>query len=354
MRHFSVCIIAKNEEKNIQKCMEALLPLGEEIIVADTGSADRTKEIAGKYTDKVFDFTWVHDFSAARNFTLEKASNNWVLILDCDEYLQSFDKDSIHDFMRTSPRQVGSILHHNLVGSEETETSTYTDYLPRFFDKQFFHFEGSIHEQICAKDGTPYESLPVSIEVFHDGYYGTPAQRMNKLQRNQSMLETALASEPDNVYLTFQLGRTYQSMHDYENALFYYSKALQAPINYRSDTALELVSGWINCLNELRRSQEALTILDHYEELSEYADFVLLMGHVYTNTGQYIQAIGEYLKATTIQKHKKEGVNTYLPFYHIGNIQAALGDLNMAKLMYEKCGDYPPAKEALSHLYDDL
>ncbi len=350
MEHFSICIIAKNEEKNIEKCLQALLPLEEEIVVVDTGSTDNTKAIAAKYTDKLYDFAWINDFSAARNFSLEKASNDWVLILDCDEYVTEFNQGAIQDFIQTHPQKVGKIEHHNLVGSKETEESIYIDHLARFFNKKSFHFEGSIHEQICSKSKIIYETAPVAIKVFHDGYFGTPVERKEKLHRNLNMLLNALESQPHDAYILFQLGQTYYSLREYENALSYYEAALKQPINYRSEAAQDLVRGWINCLNELHRSAEALPILEHYDELSEYADFVLLMGHVYTNTGQYIQAIGEYLKATTIPKYKKEGANTFLPFYHIGNIQAAIGDLNMAKLMYEKCGNYPPAQEALNNL----
>ena len=350
MDHFSICIIAKNEEKNIEKCLQALLPMEEEIIVIDTGSTDKTKEIAAKYTYNLYDFTWIGDFSAARNYALKKASNNWVLILDCDEYITFFNKTNIQDFIQTHPYKVGKIEHHNLVGSKETEESIYIDYLARFFDKRLFQFEGSIHEQICAKNHNPYETEQIAIQVFHDGYFGTSEERMPKLQRNLSMLLHALEQQPNDAYLLLQLGQTYKSLHQYEEATEYFEAALKHPINYKSEAALDLVCGWINCLNELHRSEEALIILNHYDELSEYADFVLLMGHVYTNTGQYIQAIGEYLKATTISKYKKEGANTFLPFYHIGNIQAAIGDLNMAKLMYEKCGNYQPAKDALNNL----
>ena len=67
----SVCVIAKNEEKNIEKCLAPLVPYNFEIILVDTGSTDRTKEIARKYTDQIYDFEWVNDFSAARNFSLK-------------------------------------------------------------------------------------------------------------------------------------------------------------------------------------------------------------------------------------------------------------------------------------------
>ena len=78
----SVCIIAKNEEKHIDECLRRLSPYGFEIVVTDTGSTDRTVEIARKYTDKVYSFEWINDFSAARNFCTAHASNNWILVLE--------------------------------------------------------------------------------------------------------------------------------------------------------------------------------------------------------------------------------------------------------------------------------
>ena len=87
----SVCIITKNEEKNIAHCLECLSPYDFEIIVADTGSSDRTRNIARQYTNHVYDFIWCDDFAAARNFTISKATNPYVMVLDSDEFLENID-----------------------------------------------------------------------------------------------------------------------------------------------------------------------------------------------------------------------------------------------------------------------
>ncbi|MCY2907094.1 glycosyltransferase family 2 protein [Bacillus anthracis] len=81
----SACLIVKNEEEMLGKCLESLRRVIEEIIVVDTGSTDSTKEIARQFTDKVYDFEWMNDFSEARNFAASKANGEWIIAIDADE-----------------------------------------------------------------------------------------------------------------------------------------------------------------------------------------------------------------------------------------------------------------------------
>ena len=89
---FSLCMIVKNEEKVLARCLDSLSGLMDEIIIVDTGSTDSTKEIARHYTDKVYDFTWVDDFSAARNFAFSKATKDYIYSADADEVLDAENK----------------------------------------------------------------------------------------------------------------------------------------------------------------------------------------------------------------------------------------------------------------------
>ena len=84
----SICIIAKNEELNIKRCLDSLIPYGFQIVVVDTGSTDHTKEIALHYTDDVYHFDWNNNFSEARNFAISKCINTYVMSMDCDECIE--------------------------------------------------------------------------------------------------------------------------------------------------------------------------------------------------------------------------------------------------------------------------
>ncbi len=88
----SVCMIVKNEEAVLARCLNSLAGIADEIIIVDTGSTDKTKEIAAKYTNQIYDFTWVHDFSAARNFAFSKATKDYIYSADADEVLEEIDR----------------------------------------------------------------------------------------------------------------------------------------------------------------------------------------------------------------------------------------------------------------------
>ena len=88
----SVCMIVKNEEEVLARCLDSLKGIADEIVIVDTGSSDNTKEIAKAYTDKVYDFMWIQDFSAARNFAFSKATMDYIYSADADEVLEEKDR----------------------------------------------------------------------------------------------------------------------------------------------------------------------------------------------------------------------------------------------------------------------
>ena len=93
MATISLCMIVKNEEAVLARCLDSIADLMDEIIIVDTGSTDHTKEIAAKYTSQVYDFKWTSDFSAARNFSFSKANMDYIYAADADEVLDDFNHE---------------------------------------------------------------------------------------------------------------------------------------------------------------------------------------------------------------------------------------------------------------------
>ena len=89
----TLCMIVKNEEKVLNRCLESIRDLMDEIVIVDTGSTDRTKEIAAKYTDQIYDFEWVNDFSAARNFAFSRATCDYIYSADADEVVDEENRE---------------------------------------------------------------------------------------------------------------------------------------------------------------------------------------------------------------------------------------------------------------------
>jgi len=98
----SLCMIVRDAERTIARCLDSVKDAVDEIVVVDTGSADRTREIVSRYTDRIYDFPWIDDFAAARNFSFERATKDYILWLDADDYLDEENRDKLIKLKKTS------------------------------------------------------------------------------------------------------------------------------------------------------------------------------------------------------------------------------------------------------------
>lgn len=349
----SICIIAKNEEKHMDTFLSSLTKhMGNypyEIVLVDTGSTDKTKELAYKYTNRIFDFAWINDFSAARNFSLSCASHDWILVLDCDEYVTGIDVKGLYAFMSQYPSGVGMLRRRNHYAMNGTD-SVYTDLVERLFNRRQYHYEAIIHEQVRRLDQKSFERVEIPLIVEHCGYNGTAEEMKQKAERNNELLLKMLEETPDDPYLYFQIGQSYNSIHDDENACYYYGKGLEYDLDPRAEYVQLMVIGYGYALLHLGRLEETLLFQNIYEDFSFTADFVCLMGLIYLRNGMVLQAMQEFLKATTIEEAHVTGANTFIPTFNMGCINEVLGETEAAVKLYKKCGDFKPALDRLKEL----
>lgn len=352
----SVCIIGKDEEQHIEKCLSPLAPFPFELVYVDTGSTDRTKELAAKHGANIYDFAWIDDFSAARNYALEKAFHEYVLFLDCDEYLSALDTDALYHAVNACPMGVGLLLRNNYFEANGTPTN-YPDRVERLFSRKRFHYTGSIHEQVVTRDGDSplYERYEIPLTVEHMGYNGGQEAMREKAERNNKLLFRELEKKPQDAYLYFQIGQSYNGIRDYENAYLYYKKSFSLPFHPEEAWVQIMATAFLNAMNHTNRSREAVRFFEPiYTYFENDANFYCSMGNAYLNLNppKPLNAMAEYLKALQCPNAREEGANTFIPYYNIGLVNEMLGKPESALTFYQKAAElgFAPARERLSDL----
>ncbi len=214
----TLSMIVKNEEKFLSGCLESVKGIVDEIVIVDTGSTDRTREIALSYNAKLYDFEWINDFSAARNEALKHSNGRWILYLDADERLSEDSRKNIRQLLMNVSEDIGGIIctlesDHSLIsGKTEIHRGGY----PRLFRNYGYpsiSFSGRVHEQITPSILALGKSLIFSdIVIQHLGYNRSREEMEQKIKRNYSMLIQHVKEEPLNAYAWYQLGQTLAHM----------------------------------------------------------------------------------------------------------------------------------------------
>lgn len=342
---FSVCIITKNNAKTLATYLRSVSNYFDEIVVADTGSSDSTKEIAKRYTDCVFDFKWNADFADARNFAVEKARNDFIFSLDSDERIEKIDCSQLLDFSNNHSTYIGRIEILNLQADQMFQR----EHVSRIFNRKNFHFEGSVHEQLVSTSHADRSMVELNVSIIHSGYADERLNR-KKAKTYREMIEKKLKENPNDSYLLYQLGRTFDIQQDFVNSAEAYLKSLRTSsrhdLEYFRSALDDLCFDYLN-LNEAKKAAE---IINFYGYPYEDADGYFLFGHVYMNLGNFDEAVRCFKKATEFSDSSRPGANSFASWFNIGVIYEVLGFNEQAIKAYENCGAYALAKERLKNL----
>ncbi|MBE5825967.1 MAG: glycosyltransferase [Butyrivibrio sp.] len=352
MSQISVCTIMKNEEKNLPKYLDALQCYDVEIVIVDTGSSDRSIEIAEERGIKVFRYEWKNDFSDARNYAVKLAKNDHIISLDCDEFIKRLDIEALVWIMKENPDSLGLIRFTNYMVAD-SEKGAYYDWIARIFDRRIFHYEGKIHEQLkplIAEKGTKI-GYHAPVEVIHTGYIADGEISETKFKRNIKMLKEELQNNPDNKYIHFQLAQELYNHENYEEAVTQFKEVLDSVTLTPGIEFHRLsVMGYADCLLHMGKHREALEVKKYVEAFGYTPDLHFLMGVVYYLNYDFMNAMQEFVTATNMDNPAKEGTNTYLPLYYIGLINEQFKNYSEAVRFYRMCGDYEPAEERLKKI----
>jgi len=192
----SLCMIVKNEEKNIARCLDSIKNIVDEIVIIDTGSTDQTIQKAKEFGAKIYRFPWSNDFSAARNQALRKTKGQWILILDADESLEMAEVNRLRQTLRAAKEEGFYLSIYNYQG-EDPSNYTRTYGLRLFRNNPLYRYAGKIHEQIlpAIKKADPKALIAWSpLVIHHYGYLKDTVTAKDKAGRN---LEILLRESPD-------------------------------------------------------------------------------------------------------------------------------------------------------------
>lgn len=344
----SACIITKNECENLDICLERLSHYPIEIVVIDTGSTDDTKKVASKYTNNIFDFEWCNDFSAARNFAISKATKEYILMIDTDEFVDTFDYNKTIQLIDKYPSSIGNIHRKNPYQSNDSEMVS-NELIHRLFPRKYYHYTGTIHEQVTVLDESiSHESVyDAPIHITHVGYNGGKELRKTKALRNLSLLFKELESSPNDAYILYQIGKSYFFIQDYSNAIIYFDKSMDQAISPRLNYVRSMISTYGYCFIYTNQYSNALMLEAVYDDFCDSADYLFVLGLIYMYNARFEDAVNSFLLATTIPKCEVVGVNSYLAYHNIGVILECLNDKANAINYYKKCGDHKPALEGI-------
>lgn len=342
----SICIITRNEQDNLRKCLAGICRYGQEIIVVDTGSTDDSILVAKEYTDRVCQFEWCDDFSAARNYAASQAANDSIMMLDTDEFVERVELQRLLKLVERNERSVGRIHRRNAYESGGQRLNS-NELVNRIYDRRYYHYEGRIHEQIVltdAQDKYGYDCYEAPVYTEHAGYMGDKGERERKAKRNIGLLKQVLEEDGTDPYILYQLGKAYYYMGDYAEAARYFEQMLEVPLNPDLEYVIDMVTTYGYALINSGQTQKALILENVYNDFCGSADFLFMMGLVFMQNARFEDAVHSFLEAVKLPVCSVEGVNSYQAYYNVGVIYECLGDKKQALQYYRRCGKYEPAR----------
>lgn len=336
----SLCMIVKNEEAVLGRCLESAAALVDEIVIVDTDSTDATKEIARKFTDKLFDFPWVDDFAAARNFSFDRASGDYCMWLDADDVIAEPDRARFRAMREQLLPEADVVMmpYHTAFDSHGHPTFTY--YRERVVRNEVrFRWAGAVHEAITPAGEIRWSDAAVSHKKSGAG------DPDRNLRIYESQLAAGKVLDPRNQFY-------------YARELWYHSRFEEAAAVLTA--FLDGGKGWLEnqieacrllsqCMTALGRDGDALSALLRSLTLdTPRAEVCCDMGSWFLARKQWRQAAFWYELALTRKRNDISGAFVspdcygYLPAIQLCICWYHLGDVEKAKAFNELAASFRP------------
>ncbi len=340
----TVCMIVKNEEETLERCLQSVGDVVDQIIIVDTGSKDQTKEVAGKWTPHFFDFAWIDDFAAARNFSFSKATMDYILWLDADDILLPEDSQKLtHLKQYMSPElDAVSMMYH--CDFDDYGNVTLNVRRTRLVKRaKNYQWKGAVHEDLAIKDGTFYDS---DIVVTHRKNHGSSDPDRNLKIYENLMPQGKEFTPQDTLHYAMEL----HQHRSYQKAIELYLKLMDSEDISKEDR-IYVCSKLADCYHLIEnRKKEREFIFKSMEYDTPRPEFCCRLAYYFLEKSQFSQAAFWYKLATelpvpnnlwAIQNHASR---TWLPHMQLGLCYYQMGEYELS---------YRHNKIALTYRPDD-
>ncbi len=337
----SACMIARNEEKNIAKCIGSYKNIVDQIIVVDTGSTDNTVEIARSLGAKVYYFEWQNDFAQAKNYALSKATGDWIIFLDADEYFDESKSPDIPRLIRKYGKGNNEIIACKMFNIDEKTGENLADFVQTriFKNTGEIYYVSSIHERLSSKKKS-IKAVYVEeneLVIYHTGYSGD--RIISKAERNLEMLLKEIEKPQVDATMYHFLSDTYLTLKQYENSIYYAKKFLASKINMEglnSKVYQNLITAMTDSGYEWKEIYEVIE--EAIQEFPNHPMFQMYLARGHLFNKRYEEALEAY-KKTIILQEKYEDIEINFIYGKIHELEYPMACIYEYKNQEEKALD---------------
>lgn len=335
----SLCMIVKNEEATIERCLRSVEGIPDEIIIIDTGSTDKTKEIASRFTDKVYDFEWIHDFAAARNYAFSKATQEYILWLDADDVFLPKDREDFLQLKSSISREVDVVsMPYYLMFNEHGKVTSQLRRNRLVKREKNYRWIGPVHEYLEVYGNSYNSNIAVSHKpLSHDAGRNIYIYEQRQLKGEQF-------TPRDLYYFANEL----KDHALYNRAIEYYQKFLATNQGWVEDN-IGACAKLADCFYYLKDVENQLKyIYTSFKYGVPRADFCCRLGFYHLNNNQLDQAIFWYKTATQLEIPADSwgltnvDCQTWLPHLQLCVCYSRAGKNNLAYQHNEMAGVFMP------------
>ncbi|WP_454871097.1 glycosyltransferase [Priestia megaterium] len=334
----SLCMIVKNEEAVIGRCLESVNKIVDEINIVDTGSTDRTKEIVAEYTERIFHFTWIEDFAAARNFAFQQATTDYILCLDADDVFLEQDQEAFLKLKNMLDSNIDAVsMNYNLAFDQENNVMSSLRRYRLVKREKEFKWIGAAHEYLEVYGNLYHSDVAVShMPLSHDS------------ERNLRIYENLASSGKEfSPRDLFYYANELVDHGKIEKAIEYYLRFLKTKQGWVEGN-IRACNKLADCYNRLGLKEQELTWVLHTLKYSlPRAETCCRLGFSFLEKNEIPSAIYWYKQALENAKEQdlafqNHSCATWLPNLQLAVCYDRLGKHQLAFEYNEKALEYRP------------